>query len=390
MTEWFKRFSLSLFSDDKAKSSAKFGFGNVLLTSFLAVVFIFLGIYAGETVPFASYYNRAHEFREFLYGAFDTGITVEVDDNKAVISRNGESVDINSLSDEEDARYYVNGYHLFVNSANVVDAFDDFEAYCVGEGGEIDYEKYLALGESEKKNYRFAVRYTGRVKEITDVEGYLQYLKGLNSEEINNKLKELEGTDNYKRGVYALYVQSYYPDMSSAAGEAVPTLRNYYYLQTLKTDGKYLCLFGDMIVGSFSAGGNKISYGGMYKQGNALDGRDSVDEFIKGTFYDASSATFILGLVNGVSVIAFTELITVGVMLLGFAVCKLRKKGACRKFADSARIVASYAHVAALIAAVVTLCLSFAFAAASIIAYLSFAIILIIRTVVLIIRDRAE
>lgn len=200
----------------------------------------------------------------------------------------------------------------------------------------------------------------------------------------------MEGTDNYKRGVYALYVQSYYPDMSSAAGEAVPTLRNYYYLQTLKTDGKYLCLFGDMIVGSFSAGGNKISYGGMYKQGNALDGRDSVDEFIKGTFYDASSATFILGLVNGVSVIAFTELITVGVMLLGFAVCKLRKKGACQKFADSARIVASYAHVAALIAAVVTLCLSFAFAAASLIAYLSFATILIIRTVVLIIRDRAE
>ena len=68
----------------------------------------------------------------------------------------------------------------------------------------------------------------------------------------------------------------------------------------------------------------------------------------------------------------------------------MRKKGAYMKFADSARIVASYAHVAALIAAVVTLCLSFAFAAASIIAYLSFAIILIIRTVVLIIRDRAE
>ncbi len=401
MAEWFKRFTISLFSDGRAKESVKFGFGNILLTSVLAFVFIFLGIFAGKTVPFASYYNGADDFRSFLYNVFSKGISVNVKDDRAVISLNGENTEINTVENEEDgALYSKNGYHLFVNSANVAETFDDFEAYCVNTDGktEIDYEKYLSLNETERKNYRFAVRYTGKIKRITaDVaDACAAYLKGLNDGDISSKLTEIEGAEKYAENVYALYVQTYYPDIVKVTGETVPTLRNYYYLQTLKTEGKYMCLFGDMFVASFDTyNRNTVTFGGLYKSGNSLtDGSDarSVDSFIKNAFYGSASFTFLLDLLNGISVIAFTELITVAAMLLGFAVCRLRNKGACLKFADSARIVASYAHMAALLSAVATLLLSFAFGgiAVSIIAYVCFATLLTVRTLVLIFREKQQ
>ncbi|MDE6373364.1 MAG: hypothetical protein K2L72_02600 [Clostridia bacterium] len=366
MIGWLKRFTLSLFSDKHAKESARFGFGNILLTSFLAVAFIFLGIFAGEIAPFASYYNGAEDFRGFLYNAFEN-ISVTVSDGSAEITSDGDTVDINTLSDGGDAAAYaVNGYHLFVNSASVASAFDDFDAYCVKTdgGAEIDYEAYLSLPESERKNYRFAVRYSGKIKVVTEDEAdaYREYLVALNDEEINSKLEDAEGGEDYAESVYALYVQNYYPDMRAATGETVPTLRTYYYRRTLETDGRYLCLFGDMIIASFTSyNGNRVTFGGTYKSGNDLAGgnQKAVDGFIKNCFYDSASTLFVFDLLNSVTVIAVSELIAVAVMLLGFAACKLMKRGACLKFADSARIVASYVHIAALISAVVTLCLYF-------------------------------
>ena len=366
------------------------------MTCFLAVVFLFLGIFAGGTAPFASYYNGAQDFRGFLYNAFED-ISVTVTDGAAVITSKGEAVSIDTVSDGGDgAAYSVNGYHLFVNSASVASEFDDFYAYCVKtDGGEIDYEEYLSLPESERKAYRFAVRYSGKIKDVEkDAALYKAYLEGLDDEEIDSQLKEAEGKEDYAKTVYSLYVKEYYPDMPDATGEAVPTLRNYYYRQTFGTDGKYLCLFGDMIIASFvSYNGNRVSFGGMYKAGNNLtDGGnpDAVDEFIKHCFYDGASTMFVIELMGSITVIAIGELTVVVVMLLAFAVCRIKKRGACLKFADSARIVGSYVHVAALISAVLTLCLSFAFSgvAVSVIAYVSFALILIVRTAVLLIRDK--
>ena len=242
------------------------------------------------------------------------------------------------------------------------------------------------------------MRYSGKVKDIGKDTGlYEDYLRGLNDGEVNSKLNSFEGTrTEYPEFVYKLYVGHYYPDMTEAAGEAVPTLRNYYYRQTLKTDGRYLCLFGDLMIASFkSYNGNSLSFGGTYKAGNNLSAggdAEAVDGFMKRCFYDGSSMRFLIELMGSITVIAIGELIAVAVMLLGFAVCRLKKRGACLKFADSARIVGSYVHVAALISAVITLCLSFAFGgtAVSLIAYLSFAAILIVRTAVLLLRDKPE
>lgn len=399
MTEWLKRFALSMFSDSKAKDSVKFGFGNVLLTSFLAFVFIFLGLFAGKMAPFNSYYNGADEFRNFVYNAFGKGISLTANGTKAEIALNGGNADIDTLADEGDgAVYYVNGYHLFVNTACIAETYDDFEAYCINteDNTEIGYEDYLSRPEAERKNYRFAVRYTGRIKSITEevAASCAEYLQELNDEDINSALSDLEKSENYAESVYRLYVRAYYPDMINITGEEVPTLRNYYYMQTLKTDGKYLCLFGDMVVASFKTyNGNAVSFGGLYKQGNDIAvgaGHETIDGFIKTTFYGASSMTFLLDLMNSIYLIIFIVLILVSVMLFGFVVCKLRKKGSCLKFSDSAKIVASYAHVSALISAVITLCLSFAYGGKAVLmtAYISFAVILVIRTSVLLLREK--
>lgn len=397
MAGWFKRFTLSLFSDNQAKESVKFGFGNILLTSFLAAVFMFFGIFAGKTVPFACYYDNAEEFRSFLYKAFSDGINITLSDGNADIKCGGKSVDINTLSNEADAGYSVNGYHLFVNSADVLESYDDFYAYCTSDDGkEIDYEEYLSLDENARKNYTFAVRYTGKIKNINseDVSGYIAYLNGLNDEKINSQLNDIE--ENDADAVYRLYVQTYYPKLQSLTGEAVPTLRTYYYLQTLKTDGKYMCLFGDMMVVSFRTDtGATVSNGGTYKEGNGLeDGSNpsSVDSFIKNTFYDGASTALLVDLLNCIPVLALTELIILSAMLLSFAVCRLRKRGIGLKFADSARLTASYAHTGALLSALVTLCLSFLIngTAVSITAYVSFAVIMVIRTLILLLREKEQ
>ena len=171
MINWLKFFFLSLFSDKQAKRCVKYGFGTALLTCFLAVVFIFLGLYAAETVSFAAYFNGADEFRFFVDNAFDSArLAITVNDNKADITADGHAVVINTVANEDDnIAYGVNGYNLFVDSRQVASTFDDFEAYCqsVKDKTEIPYDDYLSLSSEAKKDYVFCVKYSVRQKIIT-------------------------------------------------------------------------------------------------------------------------------------------------------------------------------------------------------------------------------
>ncbi len=415
MLNWIKRFTLSLFSDSVAKGSITAGFANILLTSFLAVAFLFLGIFAGQNVTFAAHYGGADDFREFVYNALGGSenskpINVEVKNGAAEITSDGEKVLINTFEDGDDAKVYsLNGYHFVADSRNVSATYDDFEAYCVKNGGkdEITYEAYLALSESEKQNYRFAVRYTGKQKQISDydVGVYKQYIATVKDEDISAQLKEIEdkkaqlSAEDYNNSVYELYLKAYYPDLYRATGESVPTLRGYYYGLTLKSQGKYFCLFGDMVTASFkSYSAGVITFGGLYKDGNGLTtngattGAAVIDKFVKGTYYGSLPMLFLMDLLSVISVIVVTELVIVGGMLLCFALSKLKKNGLCNTFGKCAKLVASYTHIAALIAAVVALCLGFAFTgtAVALIAYIAFAVILVVRTCVFMLRGKNQ
>lgn len=406
MSEWFKRFFLSLFSAKYAKESVRNGFGNILLTAVLSVVFIFLGIFFGGTAPFFAHYNGAEDFRGFLYNAFieqDGGITVTVEDG-VDISVGGEKALINTFTDENDAKKYgVNGYHLIVDSRNVASVYDDFTAYCTdADGNEITYEEYLGLGEKEKYGYRFAVRYSGNEKIITaeDVAEYTAYFNSLPDGDAKTQYNELADkkaettAEEYNRSLYALYVKNYYPDMLQTVGENVPTLRSYYYGLTTGAERGYYCLFGDLQAGAFgSYNGNTVVFGGVYRAGNGVNAsgldeaqaRGAVDKFIKNSFYGGLATSLVFELLNSVTLIVVTELIVVGAMLLCFAVGKLKKSELCASFAKSAKLVASYAHAAALFAALTAICAGFVFSgtAVTVTAYAVFAAILIARTLTL-------
>ena len=408
---WLKRFTLSLFSDTWAKESTKCGFANILLTSVLAVIFLFLGIFAGKTLTFSAYYGGAEEFREFVYNAFigsETAepISVTIKDGKANISSGGGDVLINTFTDENDKSVYAfNGYQFIADSRNVSSVYDDFEAYCVKNGGteEISYESYKNLGESEKKSYRFAVRYTGREKPITDTdaETYINFLKSLDDEDVNARLKELEdkkaelSAENYNRSVYALYVDKYYPDIYSVTGERIPTLRGYYYFLTLKSEGTYFCLFGDMAIASFkSYSYGIISFGGIYGENNGFavsdgDNRVAADKFIKSLYYDGLPLLFLVELMNCVFLIIVAELIIAGCMLLCFALNKIKKKEFCDTFGKCAKLIGSYSHIAAFISAVAAVCSGFVLtgSAVALDAYGAFATIMVVRTLVLLLRN---
>lgn len=415
MLNCVKRFTLSLFSDSVAKSSITAGFANILLTSFLAFVFLFLGIFAGQNVTFTAHYNGADDFREFVYNAFcgpenAKPINVEIKNGAAEITSGGESVLINTFENESDANLYsLNGYHFVADSRNASATYDNFEAYCVKNGGneEITYETYSALSESEKQNYRFAVRYTGKQKQITDSDAgvYKAYLATVKDEKISAQFKEIEdkkaqlSAEDYNNSVYELYLNAYYPDLYSVTGESVPTLRGYYYGLTLKSQGKYFCLFGDMVTASFkSYSSGVITFGGLYKDGNGLivdGGADSgaaIDKFVKSIYSGSLPMLFLMDLLSAITVIVVTELVIVGGMLLCFALCKLKKNKICNTFGKCAKLVASYTHIAAFIAAVVALCLGFAFTgtAVALIAYITFAVILVVRTCVFMLRGKNQ
>jgi len=402
MLDWLKRFGLALFSDKCAKESVKNGFGTVLLTSLLAIVFIFVGIFAAQTLSFVPYYNDADEFRQFVDNAFNQGLSVEIKDSKAVITQNGNPVVIDTTANEADRdKYSVNGYQLFVDYRNVISIYDDFYAYgkSVKDGSEIAYDEYSLLSGKEKNDYVFVVRYSGVQKIVTeqDVEAYQTYLSGVNDNDIREKYKSLQNSvgtlekTDYANQLYALYVRAYYPNVSDVTGEQVPTLYGYYYQAAIKSNGKYLCLFKDTSVVSFYSRGNTVSFGGIYKEGNdfSANGTRSCHEFVKSLYKDSVSTLFLVELMDCVLLIAIVELIIVAVMLVTFIISRVKKIELFYTFGKSVKLVASYSHVAALLAAVFTVIMGFVVSGRvlSIIAYASFAVTLAVRTVVLLIKE---
>ena len=88
-------------------------------------------------------------------------------------------------------------------------------------------------------------------------------------------------------------------------------------------------------------------------------------------------------------VIAIVELIIVAVMILTFAVCRLKKLEVGYVFGKSVKLVASYAHTAALLTFLTVFCLGFLVrgTALTVAAYVIFAFITLVRTAVLLVRE---
>lgn len=365
MREWLKRFTLSIGSNNYMRESVHCGFGGVLLSCLLAILFLFFGIFIGKDVTFGADYNGAAEFREFLYGAFVTddgcALKITVDGGKADVTVGGEHITINTVANDADAeRYRKNGYELIVDYNDMTEAYDDFTVECVPTGGGdvIGYDEYEKLTASEKSRYGLRVRYSGKRKAITDkdVAEYETYLQASTAFEEFEKLQEkyADKGDGYSEALYELYVKTYYPDIKNLAGESVPTLKKYYY-DMIDGKTKYLCVFGDMIIGSFVNDlGKTDSFGCVQTDGVELDGgtRSALDGFIKDLYYANLSTLLFFEILNCLLMLLFTVLITVAAMLVCRLACKLKKIEIGSTFSACVKAVGSCVHAAALAAAV--------------------------------------
>lgn len=392
-----------MFSDKYAAESVEYGVGTVLITAVLAAIFVFVGVFVGNYALFGADYSNAHEFREFVYDAVidgDVGIRTYADG--AVVTVGGEKAKINTFADGSAKTDYG-----FIVDHNNVSAYDDFTAYCKNtDGGEdISYESFLELSDDLKRQYTFSVEYSGNVKTVDDrlAESCRQYLLTVSA--ASSELKELEESkasvspDRYRDSMYELYVSYYYPDMRAASGEDVPTLRGYYYYNYIyPSDGKYLCIFGDMVTGSFVTGtGKRVDFGMSYgKDGLEFNDGESraqkeskVDDFIKNGYYDGLTALFFSDFMMSFLTLLLTEMtiaLTMGMCWLICRSCKIEIGGA---FADSARIIGSYAHWPALFAGAIAAATGFFVdgAAVIIVSAVAYFVIIAVRTAPFLVRQ---
>ena len=97
MKNRLKRFFLSMFSDKYVAESTEYGIGNLLITSMLAAILLFVGAFVGRYYLFGADYNGAARFREFAYRAcVDGDIALRADGTgAAVVTVGGERVAVN-------------------------------------------------------------------------------------------------------------------------------------------------------------------------------------------------------------------------------------------------------------------------------------------------------
>ncbi len=397
MRDWLKRFTLSIGSNKYMRESVHCGFGGVLLACFLAIVFLFFGIFIGKDVTFGVDYNGATEFKDFLYCAFiiddECALKITVDGGKADVTVGGEHITVKTVANDGDAeRYRKNGYELIVDCNDMTEAYDDFSVECVPTGGGdvIGYDEYVMLTASEKSKYGLRVCYSGERKAITekDVAEYETYLQASTAFEDLEKLKEkyADKGDEYSDEVYELYVKTYYPDIKSLVGEDVPTLKKYYY-DLIDGKSKYLCVFGDMVIGSFVNDlGRTDSFGCVQTDGVTLDGgsRSALDGFIIDLYYANLSTLLFFEIINSIFMLLFTVLITVAAMLVCWLACKLKRIEIGSRFSACVKAVGSCVHVAALAAAVLAAIFGFfrGGTAVTVFALVMYAIIIAVRMTV--------
>ncbi|MDE6402034.1 MAG: hypothetical protein K2L54_05405, partial [Clostridiales bacterium] len=341
MKNRLKRFFLSMFSDKYVEDSTEYGIGNLLITSLLAAVFLFVGVFAGRYLLFGADYSGAPQFCAFAYHAFiDENISVRIDGTGAAqVTVGGEEITVNTYASGADkVKFGMNGYGLIIDSAPSV-AYDDFTPYCISkaDGSEITYEAYRELPDNDKKNYNFAVRYGGTVKAVDEAQadGYRAYLETI--DKAKSELAEIEESkgsvpvEDYRNSLWALYVKYYYPDMFAATGEDVPTLGGYYYGFVADSD-KYICIFGDMTTVAFTTNvGKRMTVGFAYDGVGSVgtDERKSraareneVDAFIKDGYFGGISARVFTDFMDWVLVVVIAELAIALAIFLCWAVCR--------------------------------------------------------------------
>ena len=381
MKNRIKFFGLSFFSDKIASEAAKRSFATVFIGLLLSFVFFLFGYYGADVAPFATHYNNAGSYKEFIQAAFDNGVDVTVINHKCTSGKV-----INTYSNEEDVAYKKNGYNLIVDT-RPSDTLIEFEQVAIKGESEIAYGEWIKLSDTEKQGYRLVTRYTDRELELSEEE-LKSYKQFLNSDEtLKKELDALDGAaDDYGRQVYYLYVKNYYTKATSVySGAKAPVLRDYYYANYIAS-GKayYFYVFDDMCAGSFKTdNGVPVVFGGYFVK--CADGKlNDIHGFIKDTYYDTAGYTFTSYFVSAVSQLPMLVIIPILLGAVMWLAGKAVKDGWEKSFAGCYKTVCSFVWFSAFVAALVTFICGWFVAARVIHPYMIFifAGLLLVRTAV--------
>ena len=392
MKSWLKYFFGGFWYNRRSRECQWRSLGNTALGALLSFLFLVCGLTWGYQASFGFTYQRAEEFRQFLYSTMDT-IDFTVTDGVAAGKTR-----INTYEAGQ------KGYQLIVDLRDTRSIYDAFTLSCTAEDGQtISYESYLAQPAHVQKEYTdFAVTYSG--KELNLIEKcpeYLAYLQKISDpqsllydEETAKNLQKLEEEkpEDYYEQVYLLYVSSYYPKLETAEfNTKAPTIHGYYLdLLSRDTEGKFLCLLKDNCYVGFRSGGMQVIYTGNYSQIQSMEaGAAGADTLIYKSFQSGSQTDYLMYAVNifgGFFLIAVLWLL---MMIIVRIICRIKRYEAAATFGAAAQLVGSFLLWSGGIAALCGFILSFLLAQALV--YYGtigiMALVLVIRTIVFVAKQ---
>lgn len=217
MVKWLKYLGLSFFSHKQAKRSANYGFGSILTSIILSLLFFYLSYFGGGVAPFDFHYAHSTDYKDFLHNAFTVNdLQININNGSAECERV-----INTYTHDRD--YAKNGYNLIVDTRSS-DMLIKFSQVAIRDDTEISYEDYLSLNADARKNYVLKTIYTDEEFIVTEplLQSYKDYLEERSDETFENydselaadynKLKDNSADyteDDYGKQIYKLYVKYY-------------------------------------------------------------------------------------------------------------------------------------------------------------------------------------
>ena len=362
MKSWLKYFFGGFWSNRRSQECQWRSLGNTALGALLSFLFLVCGLTWGYQASFRSTYQRAEEFRQFLYSTMDS-IDFTVTDGVAT----GESR-VNTYGEKQE------GYQLIVDLRDIRSIYDAFTLSCTAENGQtISYESYLAQPSHVQKEYtRFTVTYSGEELNLTEkCPEYLAYLQTISdpqsllyNEKTAENLQKLEAEkpEDYYERVYLLYVSSYYPKLEIAEfNTKAPTIHGYYLdLLSRDTEGKFLCLLKDTCYVGFQSGGMQVIFTGNYAQIQSMEaGVAGADTLIYKSFQSNGQTDYLMYAVNIFGGFFLIVVLWLLMMIVVRLVCRAKRYEVAATFGGAAQLVGSFLLWSGGIAALCGFILSF-------------------------------
>lgn len=392
MKSWLTYFFGGFWSNRRSRECQWRSLGNTALGALLSFLLLVCGLTWGYQASFGPTYQRAKEFRRFLYSAMDTVDFTVTDGVATGASR------INTYKAGQE------GYQLIVDLRDTRSIYDDFALSCTAENGQtISYESYLAQPAHLQKEYtKFSVNYSGEELNLTEkCPEYLAYLQTIsdpqsvlyNEETAENLQKlETEKPEDYYEQVYLLYVGSYYPKLETAEfNTKAPTIHGYYLdLLSRDTEGKFLCLLKDNCYVGFQSGGMQVIYTGNYSKIQSMEaGAAGADTLIYKSFQSNRQTDYLMYTVNIFGGFFLIIVLWLLMMIVVRIVCRIKGYEVAATFGSAAQLVGSFLLWSGAIAATCGFILSFLLDQALV--YYGtigiMALVLVIRTVIFVAKQ---